>query len=55
MELKWEIILGLGIVICATVATCLSHMSEQTWLTTLTHVLAFLGGAGYGVFKARKS
>lgn len=51
MQLKWEFVFVIIIVICATVALCLSKLSQENFLYVLGLVFTFLGAMGYGYYR----
>ena len=51
IELEWELIFAVVVIICATLALVYSDFNSDNWIHVLSLILAFLGGAGYGYLK----
>jgi type IV secretory pathway VirB2 component (pilin) len=52
-ELKWEYVLAIAVILVAGVNLALGRMDAKDFISVVGIVIGFLGGAAYGVYKAR--
>ena len=55
LEIKWEYVLGVVIVVSAAICLALGRMTPHDFIYIIGLVLSFLGGAKYGEIRARSS
>jgi len=54
IELKWEYLLAIVIVVVAGICTAVSKLSPENFIAIIGMVLSFLGGAYYGAKKSER-
>jgi drug/metabolite transporter (DMT)-like permease len=52
-ELRWEYVLAIVVVVVAGVCLALGRMDAKDFISVVGIVIGFLGGAVYGMYRAR--
>ena len=54
LQFKWEFVLAIVVVVCATVALVSTNLTQENFIYVLGLAFTFLGGLGYGAYRARR-
>jgi len=53
-EFKWEFVLAIIVVLCATAGLVSTNLTQENFVYVLGLVFSFLGGVGYGAYRVMR-